>query len=132
MKKLEIRPEAGFTLLELLVVVAIIGILAAISVVQVGAFRSRGFDAGVKSDVKNLVTAQEAYFLDTDSYGSGNGNDAKFTSRGFRQSAGVNVSTTGNALNFTITGTAVKGCSAGTGIWTFNSSTGMTAGTDCS
>ena len=132
MKKLAIRPEAGFTLLELLVVIAIIGILAAIALPQLGGYRRRAFDADVRSSVKNLLTAQEAYFLDTDSYGSGNGNDAKFTSRGFRQSAGVNISTTGNALDFTITGTVVSGCSAGTGNWTFESSTGLTVGIECS
>jgi len=131
MKKLVIRPEAGFTLLELLVVVAIIGILAAVAIPQFGVYRGRGFDADVRSNVKNLITAQEAYFVDTDSYTSGNGNDAKFTSRGFRQSAGVNISTTGNTLDFTITGTAVSGCSAGTGIWTFDSLTGITVGTEC-
>jgi len=131
MKRFRIRPEAGFTLLELLVVIAIIGILAGISVVQLGAFRSRGFDAKVRSDVKNFITAQEAYFVETDIYGTGNGNDSKFTSRGFRQSAGVNVSTTGNALDFTVIGTALSGCSSGTGIWTFDSSTGITAGTNC-
>jgi len=131
MKKLRIRPEAGFTLIELLVVIAIIGILAAISIVQFGVFRARGFDANVKTDLKNFVTTQEAYFVDTETYGSGNGNDSKFTSRGFRQSASVNISTTGNALDFTIIGTAVSGCSSGTGVWTFDSSTGITAGTNC-
>ncbi len=131
MKKLRKRSEGGFTLIELLVVIAIIGILAAIALPQLGGFRRRGFDADVRSNVRNLLTAQEAYFVDTDSYGSGNGNDAKFTSRGFRQSAGVNVSTTGNALDFTVTGTATSGCFSGTGVWTFNSSTGMTAGTEC-
>jgi len=131
MKKLKKRSEGGFTLIELLVVIAIIGILAAIALPQLGGFRRRGFDVDVRSNVRNLLTAQEAYFVDTDSYGSGNGNDAKFTSRGFRQSAGVNVSTTGNALDFTVTGTAASGCSSGTGICTFNSSTGMTAGTEC-
>ena len=131
MKELKVLPEAGFTLLELLVVIAIIGILAAISIVQFGVFRARGFDANVKSDVKNFITTQEAYFVDTDTYGSGNGIDSIFTSRGFRQSAGVNISTTGNALDFTVTGTAVWGCSSGTGIWTYDSSTGMVVGTNC-
>ena len=132
MKKLRKRSEGGFTLIELLVVIAIIGILAAIALPQLGGYRRRAFDADVRSSVKNLLTAQEAYFVDTDSYGSGNGNDAKFTSRGFRQSAGVNISTTGNTLDFIITGTVVKGCSGGTGIWIFDSSIGVTLGTECS
>jgi len=132
MKKLKKRSEGGFTLIELLVVIAIIGILAAIALPQLGGFRRRGFDADVRSNVRNLMTAQEAYFVETDSYGSGNGNDTKFTSRGFRQSAGVDISTTGTDLDFTVTGTAVSGCSAGTGIWTFDSLTGINAGIECS
>jgi len=132
MEKLRVQPEAGFTLLELLVVVAIIGILAAISIVQFSTYKSQGFDANVRSDLSNFVTAQEAYFIDMDTYGTGNGNDAKFTSRGFRQSPSVNITTIGTAFDFTVTGTAIKGCSSGTGIWTFDSSTGMTLGTNCS
>ena len=132
MKKLAKRSERGFTLIELLVVVGIIGILAAIAMPQLGGYRRRGYDADVKSGIKNFTTAQEAYFVETNSYGSGSGNDVKFTSRGFRQSTNVNISTVGNAANFTVTGTAVLGCITGTGVWTFDSSTAVVFGFDCS
>ncbi|NIO08632.1 MAG: prepilin-type N-terminal cleavage/methylation domain-containing protein [Deltaproteobacteria bacterium] len=132
MKRLKRRSEAGFTLLELLVVIAIIGILAAIAIPQFGGYRRRGFDAEVRSSVRNLMTAQEAYFLDTDTYASGNGSDTKFTSRGYRDNPDVSITTTGTAIDFTVTGTSVVGCSAGTGVWTYDSSTGLTVGVDCS
>lgn len=60
--------EKGFTLIELLVVVAIIGILAAIAIPQFAAYRARGFDARAKSDLRNVATAEEAYYADWEKY----------------------------------------------------------------
>jgi prepilin-type N-terminal cleavage/methylation domain-containing protein len=60
--------EKGFTLIELLVVIAIIGILAAIAIPQFSEYRKRGFDARAKSDLRNLATAEEAYFVDNETY----------------------------------------------------------------
>jgi len=71
-KKMRKRNE-GFTLIELLVVVAIIGILAAVAIPQFAAYRARGFNARVSSDARNAATANEAYFVDNNSYNtSGN------------------------------------------------------------
>ncbi len=62
MNRLRLKSESGFTLIELLVVVAIIGILAAIAIPQFSAYRKRGYEAQVKSDLRNGAVAQEAYF----------------------------------------------------------------------
>ena len=64
------KNEKGFTLIELLVVVAIIGILAAIAIPQFAEYRQRGFDARAKSDLRNVATAEEAYFADNEVYKS--------------------------------------------------------------
>lgn len=58
----------GFTLLELLVVLTIIGILSAITVPQYNAYKRRGFDARALSDLRNVAIAEEAHFMDEEEY----------------------------------------------------------------
>ena len=58
----------GFTLIELLIVVVIIGILTAIAIPRFQATKGKANYAAMRSDLHNLVTAQEGYFYDHTAY----------------------------------------------------------------
>lgn len=65
---LKLRSNKGFTLIELLIVVAIIGILAAIAIPQFSAYRVKAFNSAAESDLRNLKTALEASYTETQNY----------------------------------------------------------------
>jgi len=63
--------DRGFTLIELLIVVVIIGILAAIAIPKFAATKEQAYVAEMRSDLRNLATAQEAYAGDATAYYAG-------------------------------------------------------------
>ena len=99
------KNQKGFTLIELMIVIAIIGILAAIAIPQFGAYRRRGYNSSVKADLKNLATCQEAYFTDIYKY-TNVVSDLTAASFGrFKTSDGVVIAiSAANTTDFTATG----------------------------
>jgi len=63
-----VKKEVGFTLIEILVVIGIISILAAIAISQYQSYRVRAYDTTAKSDLKNAMIEIENYFVENDIY----------------------------------------------------------------
>jgi len=103
-----VRNKKGFTLIELLIVVVIIGILAAIAIPKFAGTKSKAYVAAMKSDLKNLVTAEESYFSDANTYGAVAANELSFGGNVlWAATTGVNVATGGppDATGFSATAT---------------------------
>ncbi|HEV8599054.1 MAG TPA: prepilin-type N-terminal cleavage/methylation domain-containing protein [Gemmatimonadales bacterium] len=60
----------GFTIIELLIVVVILGLLASIAIPKLAATKDKTKMASVRSDLRNTMTAQEAYFADYNTFGN--------------------------------------------------------------
>jgi prepilin-type N-terminal cleavage/methylation domain-containing protein len=102
--------KKGFTLIELLIVVVIIGILAAIAIPKFANTKGKAVLASMKTDLRNLVTAQEAFYFDNNDYAGGVTAGAQINGTGgagrvtFSPSTG-NVLTVSNVTNVGYTAT---------------------------
>ena len=110
------KNNQGFTLIELLIVVVIIGILAAIAIPRFSSTKGKAFDAAAKTDLRNAMTAQEAYYSDWQTYAAPGALD-------FTQSANVTVAGAGAGGAYTMSATH----SQSTNNWCIVSGTGTIA-----
>jgi len=115
--------ERGFTLLELLLVVAIIAILGAIAIPQFAGYRQTAFDARAKSDLRNAANAEEAFFLGSGDYLDCSDAICVNQLPDFRLSDTVTITmVAANGAQPTFTGTAY--CASGKKTFTYDSAAG--------
>lgn len=106
--KLTNKNESGFTLIELMIVIAIIGILAAIAIPQFSAYRTRSYNSAAQADLRNAATAQEAYQVDNQTY-SGTVANLVGATYGLFTSKNVTLTGGGGAASYVMTGHHLKG-----------------------
>jgi prepilin-type N-terminal cleavage/methylation domain-containing protein len=83
---LPVNQKRGFTLIEILVVVLVIGILATIAIPRYSRMRDRAFIVAMKSDLRNLATSEESYYYDYGVYTT-----TPVASASFRASSSVTI-----------------------------------------
>jgi prepilin-type N-terminal cleavage/methylation domain-containing protein len=90
------KNKQGFTLIEILIVVAIIGLLASIVLVGLGAFRTRGRDARRIADLRETQNALELYYTKNQRYPALSGGDSWASLTSSLIGAGIGVSSIAN------------------------------------
>jgi prepilin-type N-terminal cleavage/methylation domain-containing protein len=112
--------NAGLTLLELIVVTAVIGILAAIAIQQFALHRARAIDASMRSDLRNAAMAMESYYGEFLTYPN---TEAAILLVGYRKTSGVTLTINiTSPSTYTLNAARAAGSQAS---FTYDSATGL-------
>lgn len=65
-----LKAEQGFSLVELMIVVAIIGVLAALAVPKFQSFQAKAKQSEAKSNLSHIYTLEQSFYGDQDKYSS--------------------------------------------------------------
>ncbi|MGI6680536.1 MAG: type IV pilin protein [Bdellovibrionota bacterium] len=113
--------QNGFTLLELLITMCIIMILAGIAVPAYKDYKKKAYDVRALSDLKNVSTAEELYYIDEEKYFACKNDSCKGLPSIKNISKGVQISVAAKKDSFTVTAKH----DAGGQEYTFDSNTGQ-------
>jgi prepilin-type N-terminal cleavage/methylation domain-containing protein len=92
----QVKPSKGFTLVEMLIAMVVIAILAAISIPRFSSTIEKSSDAAAVADLRNAMTAQEAYMYDYATYTS-------LANLAITTSTGVSIGGGGSASGYSLT-----------------------------
>lgn len=117
--------QKGFTLVELLVAIGVVGALVLAALTQFEAYKTRSFDVLARADLRNAANAEEGYFINFTTYQTCNNTGCVTGPNALEGLEGINpytiLSMSGTSTSFTGTSTQLKG----TGItYSWNSNAG--------
>ncbi len=95
--------KKGFTLIELIIVIGIIGVLAAIAIPVFAQYKARAYDSDTKSHLHNIYLACKSYWVDEGSSSDCTVPIASGTAYGYTQTTKINIVSSGGETNFTST-----------------------------
>lgn len=100
------RRQKGFTLIELMIVIAIIAVIAAIAIPQFIQYQVRGYNTTAKSDAKQMYTAAQAFYSTSQ---SGNVDMDILLAYGYNQTDSVSATASGTMGTLSITARHSRG-----------------------
>jgi type IV pilus assembly protein PilA len=133
-RRLRRERQAGFTLIELMVVVLIIAILIAIAIPTFLGARARAQDRAAQSNLRNALTAEKTYYADKQVYtgGATTAADLKSIEPSLTYDAAADTAPTQGSVAYALSGTAIvlgTKSASGTCFYVKDNPTGATAGT---